>query len=92
MFQDKKIRVAPDKVKPGEKYSGYDYVGGTCYCRITIQEDNTPIVYDKWPISEEKEVLYFFRDMTYDEEKEDCTEFLYYCPNCGAEMGGIENG
>ena len=70
MFQDKKIRVTPDNVKPGEKYNGYDYVGGTCYCSITIQENNTPIVFDKWPISEEKEVICFFRDMTYDEEKE----------------------
>ena len=25
---------------------------------------------------------------TYDKEKEDCTEFLNYCPNCGAEMKG----
>ena len=31
-------------------------------------------------------------DSTYDAEKEDCTEFLNYCPTCGAEMRGCENG
>ena len=80
-YMDKIIKVSPDKVKPGEKYKGYDYNGGTCYCSITIQEDNTPIVFDKWPISEEKEVLCFFRDMTLDEERQ------YYIDNTDLSNG-----
>lgn len=66
------VKVYPKDLVPGEIYMGYESKREDSivshYSQIEVMKDGTPLIFGKYPITEE--VLYFTRPMTWDEQQE----------------------
>ena len=65
--------VKPEDIKPGDHLKGYEEIisdDHTCMhlCDVTVQDDGTPLVYNKYPITEK--VSYFYKPLSWQEMKD----------------------
>ena len=63
--------VSPKDIKPGDRFIGYNLKAekGThyCMCTVIVNDDGIPLLWGKNTIKEEKEIIFFRRELTFEE-------------------------